>query len=167
MLFIFPYLWFIVDIVTYGVSFSINDMKGNIYHYGMIFGLASFFVAITGSFVADKLGRKGAFFLTWGLCFLGCSLYQFLSRYQVLLYILICMSKLGATGSFGLAFLVTSEYFPTVYRGLMFGICNVMARIGGVISPEFSTVFFPHYFMLVFGFMALSIFFLNFLLFET
>ena len=84
-----------------------------------------------------------------------------------MLYILICVSKLGASGSFGLAFLVTSEYFPTVYRGLIFGICNVMARIGGVISPEFSTVFFPRYFMLVFGIMALSIFLLNFLLYET
>ena len=49
----------------------------------------------------------------------------------------------------------------------MFGLCNVFARVGGVISPEFSTVFVPDYFMLVFGLMSLSVFLLSFILIET
>ena len=49
----------------------------------------------------------------------------------------------------------------------MFGICNASARLGGIIAPEFSTVFFVGWFMLAFGIMALVMFILNVFNFET
>lgn len=49
----------------------------------------------------------------------------------------------------------------------MFGLCNASARLGGIIAPEFSTVFFVGWFMLSFGVMAFMMLVLNVFNFET
>ena len=54
-----------------------------------------------------------------------------------------------------------------MYRGFAFGICNAFGRIGGLISPQFSALFFPTYFMLAFGVLSLSVFFFTFAMYET
>ena len=51
-----------------------------------------------------------------------------------------------------MCFLMTSESFPTAYRGTVFAVCNAMARLGGIISPEISV--FTNRFMLIFGLMC-------------
>ena len=67
-------------------------------------------------------------------------------------YCLLVFGRFGAAGSFAMCFLVTSESFPTAYRGTVFAVCNAMARLGGIISPEISV--FTDRFMLVFGMMC-------------
>ena len=139
LLFIFPYCWLIADIVTYGISFSIGELKGNIFYNGMIMGCSDLISTLSLSFVANALGRKKAWLLTWTLGTVGCILYDALplSDGSIWNYVLLVIARLGAAGSFGMCFLVTSEYFPTVYRGTAFAICNSMARLGGIISPLF------------------------------
>ena len=106
--------------------------------------------------------------MTWALATVGCLLYQFLPDQQAwVIYMIVWITKYGMQGSFGLCFLVTSEYFPTVYRGFVFGVCNVFARLGGLISPQFSAVFFKDTFMLVFGLLSLTVFVGTFFMFET
>lgn len=108
MLLLIPLGWFTVDILSYGLNFSINDLHGDIYIFGYIIGGMSFVVALTGTFVADKLGRKGGFFLAWGCAAFGMTLYQFTQEVEVLPYILICISRYGASAAFGFCFLHTS-----------------------------------------------------------
>ncbi len=167
VLVVIPLSWFTVDILSYGMSFSINDMDIDLYNAGYIIGGVSVLVALTGTLVANNLGRKGGFFLAWGFAACGMLVYQFASSVPGFSYILLCISRYGASAAFGFCFLITSEYFPTVFRGVMFGICNACARLGGIIAPEFSTVFFVGYFMLAFGFMALLMFLLNCFIYET
>ena len=80
LLFMYPYFWFTADIVTYGISFSINDLSGSVYTYGMLLGVAGLVTAFSGSVLADKLGRKGSFLINWGIAGLSCILYQFISN---------------------------------------------------------------------------------------
>ena len=47
-------------------------------------------------------------------------------------------------------YLITSELFPTSFRGTVFGITNFIARIGGVISPLVNE-FMRNSFMIVLG----------------
>ena len=67
-------------------------------------------------------------------------------------YALLVVGRIGAAGSFAMCFLMTSESFPTAYRGTVFAVCNAMARLGGIISPEISV--FTDRFMLIFGLMC-------------
>ena len=59
-----------------GVSFSVNDLPGNIYIYGYALGSAMLLFALTGTAVANQLGRKGGFFLAWALIALGSGVFQ-------------------------------------------------------------------------------------------
>ena len=34
-----------------------------------------------------------------------------------------------------MVYLITTEMFPSVYRGTVFGIANVCARVGGMLAP--------------------------------
>ena len=139
LLFIFPYCWLVANVVTYGISFSMGELKGNIFYNGMILGCSDLLSTLSLSFVANRLGRKGAWLVTWSFATVGCVLYDAipLSDGSIWNYVLIVVSRLGAVGSFGMCFLVTSEYFPTLYRGTVFAVCNALARLGGIISPLF------------------------------
>lgn len=108
LIFTYPYFWFIADIVTYGISFSINDLEGSVYTFGMLLGIAGVLTGLSTSVLADKCGRKGAFIISWGMSLLGCILYQFLKSFQLAGYLLIFIGKLGISGAFGLCFLTTS-----------------------------------------------------------
>ncbi len=66
-------------------------------------------------------------------------------------YIFLVFGKLGAAATFTLVYLITTEMFPTAYRGTVFGIANVCARVGGILAPLVSQVTGDRYFMLVFG----------------
>ena len=54
---------------------------------------------------------------------------------QGLVFIFILIGKFSIAGFFNIVYLITSELFPTSFRGTVFGITNFIARIGGVISP--------------------------------
>lgn len=50
-------------------------------------------------------------------------------------YVCILFGKLGAACTFYMVYLITTEMFPTVYRGTVFGIANICARAGGILAP--------------------------------
>lgn len=102
-------------------------------------GVSDLVSTLSISVVANTLGRKKAWLLTWSLGTIGSVLYDVipLSDGSIWNYVLLVIARLGGAGSFGMCFLVTSEYFPTVYRGTVFAVCNAMARMGGIISPLF------------------------------
>ena len=135
----------------------------------MIFGGASIFLTIFGALLSDKIGRKSGFFLAWGLIAVGWLTLHWPSTVLPVWasYSLICLIQIGNGTAFVFCYLHTSEYFPTVFRGTMFGICNGVARAGGILAPEMSSYLFPDDFMLVFGLVALCMFFINTAIYET
>lgn len=130
-----PFLWFVSDVISFGLAFSINSLEGDVYFYGIILGSACIVVAATIGFIAEGIGRKFSYFLVFAINVIGSLCYQFLSFSNFLRYFFIFIAKLGANGAFAMCYMVTSEIFPTRYRGLMFGICNMAARIGGILAP--------------------------------
>ena len=63
---------------------------------------------------------------------------------------MILIGKFAVSGFFNIVYLITSELFPTTFRGTVFGITNFVARIGGVISPLVNE-FMRNSFMIVLG----------------
>ena len=159
-----PLLWFTVDLVYYGIQFGLHQLRGNLYLNGTLSGIAELAgFALGGVFASTCLGRKYSTVLCFAIGGLSCSLYQMISN-EYLSYALVLTGKFGASAVFCLVYLITTEMFPTVIRGTIFGIANVSARIGGIITPLVDGLM-PKSFMIVFGLMgmlsALGSLFLN------
>ena len=165
-LFIIPLLFFFVDIVFYGILFGLKNLKGNIYINGLMVGFADLCAGISLAFLSNIIGRRGLIKITWAVCGVACLIYNSISSYQIAQYIVVLLGKYGATCSFSLMFLISSETFPTAVRGKMVGICNACARVGGAIAPLVNG-YLGEDMMYVFGSLAAVSFILSFFLQET
>ena len=76
------------------------------------------------------------------------------------------IGKFGAAATFNIVYLITTELFPTVFRGTVFGIANIFARFGGILAPLIDGVA-KNSFMYIFGSLGLLSAFCSFLLRET
>ena len=165
-MFIIPFLFFSVDIVFYGILFGLKNLKGNIYINGLMVGLADVSAGFSLAFLSNILGRRGLIRITWAICGIACLIYNFVKVNQIASYITILIGKYGATCSFSLMFLISSEIFPTSIRGQMVGISNACARIGGAIAPLMGG-YLGEDMMYVFGALAVVSFTVTFWLKET
>ena len=75
---ILPVAWFSADVLSYGVSYSVNDLPGSIYVNSCVLGAVPIVFGLSATALANCLGRKGGFFLAWGLIAAGCALFQLL-----------------------------------------------------------------------------------------
>lgn len=116
-MFIIPFLFFSVDIVFYGILFGLKNLKGNIYINGLMVGLADVSAGFSLAFLSNILGRRGLIRITWAICGIACFIYNSVQTNQIASYITILIGKFGATCSFSLMFLISSEIFPTSIRG--------------------------------------------------
>ena len=55
------------------------------------------------------------------------------------------LGKFGAAASFSIVYLYTAELYPTVVRSTAIGLCSMMARIGGILAPQVSNIYFLSY----------------------
>ena len=60
----------------------------------------------------------------------------------------------GNAAAFNIIYLYTSELFPTSFRATVFGITNLIARLGGVVAPLLDE-FMRSSYMLIFGIVSL------------
>lgn len=65
-----------------------------------------------------------------------------------------------------MVYLITTELFPTVFRGTVFGIANIFARVGGILAPLIDGVA-KNSFMYIYGALGLLSGFSSLLLRET
>ena len=163
---IIPILSFFVDIVFYGILFGLKSLKGNIYVNGLMVGCADLCAGISLAFLSNIIGRKGLIRVTWAVCGISCLVYNEIKDNQVAEYITVLLGKYGATCSFSLMFLISSETFPTAIRGKMVGICNACARVGGAVAPLINGYLGANM-MYFFGGLSVAAFLLAFGLRET
>ncbi len=102
---------------------------------------------------STSLGRKYTCILCYVIGGLSCILYNFNDNLY-LSYALLLIGKFGSGAIFFVVYLTTTELFPTVVRGSVFGIANVCARLGGIVAPMVDALI-PNYFMVAFGVMGL------------
>ena len=117
--------------------------------------------------MAEGMGRKNSLIFCFMISGVGCLLYT--PAYQlgkVPTYICLLLGKFGSSGAFTHVYLITTEAMPTVYRGTVFGITNISARVGGILAPLVSAVT-KSSFMYIFGALGITSGVLSFLLRET
>ena len=153
--------------VYFGINFSLENLKGSIYINGYISGgaeIVSYFVA---GIMANTLGRKWSIIFCFFVGGFACLFYQLASSAGLAwTYVCVLFGKFGAACTFNMVYLITTEMFPTVFRGTVFGIANIFARLGGILAPIIDGIA-THSFMYIFGALGILSAFSSFLLRET
>ena len=166
-LIIIPFIWFTVDIVYYGINFSLGKLKGSIYVNGYLSGGAEIISYAIAGVMANTLGRKNSIILCFTIGGVACLLYEpAISLGTAWTYVCVLLGKFGAACTFNMVYLITTEMFPTVYRGTVFGIANICARVGGILAPLIDGVA-EHSFMYIFGALGIGSALCSLLLRET
>ena len=158
LLLVIPVLWLVGDMSTYGIQYGLDHLDGSIYTNGLLLGCADFCSHIVATLVSTFWGRKPAIILFWFLEASGCFFYElFASRSSVAGYVCVTAARLGANGGFMMMFLITTETFPTRYRGRVYGISNSIARLGGILAPMIPDIV-PHFMFFQAGLGVLGLF---------
>ncbi|XP_052533996.1 solute carrier family 22 member 15-like isoform X4 [Tympanuchus pallidicinctus] len=168
------YIWYVCSFVYYGLTLNAGELGGNLYLnvalYGLVevpaFPLCMFFIEKSWS------GRRKT--MMWFLIFAGfaCIFTMFLQKNAGLLLsptLLALCGKMMVSAAFNIAYIYTSELYPTVLRNAGLGVCSMSCRFGGILAPFVPTMksLSPSVPFVVFGISGLSAGFLTFLLPET
>ncbi|XP_004635290.1 solute carrier family 22 member 13-like isoform X2 [Octodon degus] len=147
-------VWFVNNLVYYGLSFQVGDFGMDIYLTQLIFGAVELPSRISSIFFMEKYGRKWS---QSGCLILGglmCIIIAFIpSGLPTMVTMLAMVGKLTIAAAFTISYVYTAELFPTVVRQTGFGLVSTFSRTGGIIAPlvillvEYHTAF-P---MLIFG----------------
>ncbi|XP_015721705.1 solute carrier family 22 member 15-like isoform X3 [Coturnix japonica] len=168
------YIWYVCSFVYYGLTLNAGELGGNLYLnvalYGLVevpaFPLCMFFIEKSWS------GRRKT--MMWFLVFAGfaCIFTMFLQKNSGLFLsptLLALCGKMMVSAAFNIAYIYTSELYPTVLRNAGLGVCSMSCRFGGILAPFVPTMksLSPSVPFVVFGISGLSAGFLTLLLPET
>lgn len=83
-------------------------------------------------FIVDKVGRKPIYLWGFVVGSVACIFMTFTPGSGQLL--LAMVGKFAVAGVFNLAFLYSTEMFPTVVRNAALGACSLSGRVGGIVA---------------------------------
>ena len=109
-------------------SVYVNNLIGSALE-GPAYGFTGFF--------CELLGRRRVMLMTLvstGVCCIALSLAGDMAA-QPGWRALSFVAKFGAALAFSSVYVWTAELFPTDVRTVAFGLCNVIARVGGILAP--------------------------------
>jgi len=135
------FIWFTIALSYYGMIFLLPSDFGNMYVKGIFMGLAEAGSCIFVSFFLNKLGRRKTSIWCFGSGGSACLLVWLLmgigGGFLAIVGIgLLSVARFAVSCAFVLIYVYTAELFPTSVRSLVFGGCNVAARIGSLLSPN-------------------------------
>ena len=153
---IFCVLWFIGELIYYGINFGIKDLSGSIFINSMIVFSAEILAYIGSGILADWIGRKSTMILGFLLIAGFGVLYVILvAHWAIGGYVTLLFVKLGASTVLSMDYLLLAELFPTSVKGTVMGITNFFARLGCIMAP-FVGGFFGTWSLLIYAFMSVG-----------
>lgn len=116
---------------------AIKNIDVDIFYLGIGIGIAEVLSYVVSGLLSGYAGRKPSLVSLYIATIICAIIYQILYRSlsDEVIIVLVMIAKLGITAAFAIVYLITSEIFPTVFRGTTFGITNFIGRLGGVFAP--------------------------------
>ncbi|KAK8720101.1 hypothetical protein OTU49_013579, partial [Cherax quadricarinatus] len=123
-------------LVYYGLSSNSGSLGGNIFVNFIVIMLIEIPSYIFSFFILDRMGRKGSLSFVFLLGGFSCLISGFIPEgYDWLVVVLSMLGKFGIAAAFAIAFVYSTEIFPTEYRSVGVGACSMCSRLGGILAP--------------------------------
>ncbi|TRY87435.1 hypothetical protein DNTS_017194 [Danionella cerebrum] len=128
--------WFAVAFTYYGISFNITGFGLNIYLTHFVYGVIEVPAKVGTYLILDRIGRRNG--QGWSLIITGAliGLNNIVpTEFAGVRTGIAVIGKGFSEAAFTIAFLYTSELYPTVLRQCGLGYTSFIARIGGSLAP--------------------------------
>ena len=137
-LLIFVYLFCAASFNYYLNNFYLKYIPGSIYLNTVVSSLAEWFSTLISGFIAIFLGSKNGFTASFAICSIAGIVLLICENNENAIasvpYIVLA-AKFGISLAFTLLYMCTLIYFPSMFLGRVFGICNVTARALTILAP--------------------------------
>ncbi|XP_022095297.1 organic cation transporter protein-like [Acanthaster planci] len=141
-LLIMCFSWFVNSMVYYGVSLYSSNLAGDKYFNFFLIALVEIPAYVLTSFTMIWWGRRPSLLLFHLLAGIACVVTACLPRdtedaadYEIPIVVMAVFGKFCITCSFGVAFLYSTEIFPTPVRNIGFGMSSFCGRVGSIVAP--------------------------------
>ncbi|KAF4107376.1 solute carrier family 22 member 7a [Onychostoma macrolepis] len=128
--------WFAVAFTYYGISFNITGFGLNIYLTQFVYGVIEVPAKVGTYLTLDWIGRRNG--QAWSLIIAGAliGLNSIIpTEFSAVRTGIAVIGKGFSEAAFTIAFLYTSELYPTVLRQCGLGYTSFIARLGGSLAP--------------------------------
>uniref|UniRef100_A0A3B3TJB4 Solute carrier family 22 member 15 n=1 Tax=Poecilia latipinna TaxID=48699 RepID=A0A3B3TJB4_9TELE len=127
------------SLVYYGLTLGASATSGsrfvNVAMYGLVelpaYPLCIYF--INKSWAGRRKSMSSFLFLAGSACL--CTTLIPENSGEVLITSLALLGKLMVSAAFNIAYVYTSELYPTVIRNAGLGVCSMSCRVGGILAP--------------------------------
>ncbi|GMT16758.1 hypothetical protein PFISCL1PPCAC_8055, partial [Pristionchus fissidentatus] len=133
-------LWVADTFIYFGLSFYSTNLSGSIYVNYCCIGAAEIPAYFLLFFFIKKYSRRNVMMITHFLSAVSFVVIVFLPEDSLWTHLCWYSGKMIISISFMTVYVAASEIFPTNIRNSTLGICEMVSRIGGILSPYVATL---------------------------
>ncbi|XP_061601749.1 solute carrier family 22 member 15 isoform X1 [Cololabis saira] len=134
------YVWYACSLVYYGLTLGASETSGsryaNVAMYGLVelpaYPLCIYFIS---KHWAGRRKSMASFLCLAGSACLFTMLVPAGSGTLLSVTSLALLGKLMVSAGFNIAYIYTSELYPTAIRNAGLGVCSMSCRVGGILAP--------------------------------
>ncbi|KAM7433847.1 hypothetical protein ABFA07_015961 [Porites harrisoni] len=130
--------WIANALIFYGLNYNVRNLAGNMYLNFFILLVVDFPAVAVSCYCLQRFGRRLTYSSYMTFCGVACLLALAMpssDEYQVAVVIFVMVAKFFVISTFNSVYVYTAELYPTVIRNNGVGLCSMIARIGGIVSP--------------------------------
>ncbi|XP_074596551.1 uncharacterized protein LOC141851688 [Brevipalpus obovatus] len=131
-------LWLVTAFQAYGMDYLTLDLTGNYFSNKALIKLAAVIATIILTFQIERFNRRTLFFVSYVAIALAMFSVALVGNNTNLIYLrnaILMFGQFFVVITFAMAYVYSSELYPTKIRHLAVGSCSTAGRVGSMLSP--------------------------------